>query len=226
MERLAVSELQKQALWLFGVLLGVAIKEAIASFHADVFSRGEMWNRFFGALRILLFLFVSLRFYLGAIQYFNAAFGPSVPASELRRGRLGWDLALGLIHFALVCFWGLSITPFESHWSAFPAFLGIILLYDLIWYLCAVSDTRKTIRIRVVINVFTASSAALVFGSIALGFMCFANGWRVELTQSQGAICEVGAYVPVIVASAVELGRLVHGRPGVEEWLGEALPRA
>jgi hypothetical protein len=178
-----------------------------------------------GLVRLFLFWFVSLRFYLGAVQYFNASFEPSAPTRDLRR-RFGKDLSLGLIHFVLICFWGLSITPFDRRWPVFPALLVPVLMYDLVWYLWAVSDTRRAIRIRVVVNTVTAAFGTIAFGASALGFMCFANGWRVELTQSQGAICEAVAYVPVVVAIAVELGRIVHGRAGVEEWLGEALPRA
>jgi hypothetical protein len=224
MQRLAVSELQKQALWLVGVLMGIAIKEAMTNIHAVFVSHFELLDWLLGAVPLLLFFLVSLRFYLSAIQYFTVAFESSAPASELRRQRFSVDLIFGFAHVAFVCFWGLSIALFDGRWPVFPGLLITILLCDVLWYAWAVSDTRRTIRIRVLVNAVTGGWATLAFGATALAFMCFANGWQVELTQSQGALCEAVAYVPVCIASVVELGALSNGR-GVEEWLGEALSR-
>jgi hypothetical protein len=224
MQRLAVSELQKQTLWLVGVLMAVALKEAITNSHAVFFGRDEPWGWLVVGGRLSLFLFVSLRFYLSAVQHFSTAFEPP-PASALRHRQVGRDLIFGIIHFAFVCFWGLSIALFDRRWLVFPGLLMPVLLCDVFWYAWAVSDTRRAIRVRVLVNAFTAAWATLAFCVTAFALMCFANGWRVELTQSQGAICEGAAYVPVVIASIVELRRLVHGRAGVEEWLGDALHR-
>jgi hypothetical protein len=224
MQRLALSDLQKQALWLIGVLMGVALKEAMTNTHAVFVNRGEPWGWLMALVRLLLFWLVSLRFYLGAVYYFNTSFDEPPSVSGVLRRQFGRDLTFGLIHFAFVCFWGLSIALFDRGWSVFPLLLLTILLCDAFWYAWAVSATRRTIRIRTVVNVVTAGGATLAFGTSAFGYMCIANGWRVELTQSQVAVCEAVAYVPVAIATGVELGRLVHGRAGVEEWLGETLP--
>jgi hypothetical protein len=223
MQRLAVPELQKQVLWLLGVLMGVALKEAITNSHAVFLNRDEPWGCLIG-LRLIPFLCVSLCLYIGTIQHFSAAFETSPSASELRRRRIGWDLIFGLIHFVFVCFCGLSIALLDRRWPAFPGMLLAILLCDAIWYATAAIDTRRAIRIRVSVNVVTALTAMLAFGTTAFAFMCIENGWRVELTQTQGAVCEATAYVPTLIASGVALGRLIYGR-GVEEWLAEALPR-
>lgn len=225
MPRLGVSELQKQALWLIGVLMALVIREAIVNSHAVFLSRGEPGSLLMGLLRLITFSAVSLRFYLGAVQYFNTAF-ELAPVNDLRSQRIGSDLVLGLIHFVFVCFWGLSIALLDRRWLVFPGLLLAILLCDVFWYARAVTDTRRSIRIRTLVNTITAGSAAIAFGETAFAFMCFANGWRIELTPFQSVICEAVAYVPAIMASVVELRRLVDGRAGVEEWLAAALPRS
>ncbi len=47
---------------------------------------------------------------------------------------------------------------------------------------------------RALVNTISAAFAALRFGSNRPCILCFANGWRVELTQGQVAICEAAAY--------------------------------
>jgi hypothetical protein len=225
MERLAPLELQKQAVWLFGVLTGVAIKEVITRFHAELVSRGELWGGVLLTARLVLFLMVCLRFYFGAVQYFTAVYARSVPTNELQL-RFGTDLIFGLFHLGFVCLCGLSVNLLDRLWQSFPASLIAVLMCDVLWYIWSASDTRKAIRVRVLVNTVTAAFAAIAFGATALAFMYFANEARVELTQGQGVICEVATYVPVIWASVAELRRLIQGRAGVEEWLGEALPRA
>lgn len=225
MERPPASELQKQALWLFGVLVGLAIKEAITDVYDDILNRNEPWGGLLEATRLVLFFVVILRFYLGAIQYFNAAYSPSVASTDLLKKRFGTDFVFGLMHFTMFCFWGLSATVLDHRWALFPTLLAAVLLYDIVWYLWSVQDTRRMIRIWAVFNAVTAAVATIAFGVTAFGFMCLANNWRVELTQTQGAICEAVAYIPVIVASAIDLGGLVYGREGVEEWLGDAIHR-
>jgi hypothetical protein len=204
--------------------MSLAIKEAITHVHAVFISRIEPRDWLLAMARLFLFFLVSLCFYLGAVQYFNVAFGQVASVIDLRRRRFVGDLIFGLIHFAVVCFWGLSIALFDRRWPLFPALLLTILLCDVLWYVVATGETRRTIRIRVVLNAFTGAWATLTFGATALAFICFANGWRLELTQPQGAMCEAVAYGPVAIASVVELWRLIYGR-GVEEWLAEALHR-
>jgi hypothetical protein len=224
MQPLAVSELQKHTIWLMGVLVSLAIKEAITQVSVVFANRIEPWDGLLALARLTLFLPVSLGFYLGTVQYFNVVFGQSASAIELRRRRFAWDVVFGFTHFAVVCFWGLSIGLLEYRWLVFPGLLLVVLLCDVLWYVWAVSQTRRTIRIRVLVNAFAAAWATLAFGATALAFMCVANGWRVELTRAQGAICEAAAYIPVFVASVTELVRLVYGR-GIQEWLLEALSR-
>ena len=97
MQGLAVSELQKQALWLIGVLMGVALKEALTNIHAVFVGCDDPLDWLLGTVRLLLFLFVSLRFYLGAVHYFSAAFEALPSSSELPRRRFDRDLIFGTL---------------------------------------------------------------------------------------------------------------------------------
>lgn len=227
MDRPPAAELQKQALWLFGVLVGLAIKEAITKVYGDVVGRGEFWGGLLEGARLFVFLMVILRFYLGAVQYFNAAYASQVAARDNVNRQFGTDFLFGFLHFTIFCFWGLSINLVDDNgWRLlFPVILGTILMYDVGWYLWSSTETRKNIRIWVVSNFVTACVGLLLFATTALALMFFANARSMHLSEQQSMACELVAYLPVLVASFIDLGGLLWGFTSIEEWLGEAIHR-
>lgn len=228
MERPPGSELQKQAIWLYGVLVGLAIKEAITRVydHSTVPEPQHFWAGTLEWARLAVFLLLIIRFYLGSVQYFYSVYRSPKADTSYPDKSFGKDFLLGFGHFVVFCLLALSLTLHGSSWWFFPALVGIVLLYDVWWYLWSAGlSTRRAIRLWMVTNVVTVLSAFVFFVVPAFCFMFLRNSGELNLTLKQAGACELIAYVPVVLASAIDLGAVLTGRSAIEQWLSDALHR-
>jgi hypothetical protein len=226
MEKPPGSELQKQTLWLFGVLVGLAIKEIITGVYHHITEQQHFWGGFLEGIRLVVFLIVIVRFYLGAVQYFYAVYRSPNADTNYPNKSFRTDFLFGFGHFIIFCFLGLSATLHGSGWSLFPIVLAVVLSYDVAWYFSSGGlNTKPAIRLWMVINALTVCVAGFLFMVVAFGFMCLVNDRQVTLTVEQAAVCEVVAYLPVFIASIIDLGSVLHSRSAVEEWLAESIHR-
>ena len=213
------SELQKQTLWLYGVLVGLAIEGAVTSVYQHV-AQGQEFSEggWLTAIRLFIFLMVIVRFYLGAVQYFYAVYRAPTADTEFPTKSFRLDFLLGLVHFTIFCILGLSAT-YPGGWL-FPFLLAFVLSYDLGWYWGSRSlSTRHAIGPWMVINLATVVVSVLFYWVAAFLFMWFANQRQMTLAGQQFAFCELAAYVPVLLASMVDLGSLLHHQSSTEKWI-------
>lgn len=211
----------KHAVWLFGVLVGLAIKEAITRVvpHLLILSDG---NRTLGieALRLLIFGLMIVRHYLGAAFVFDSIHTKelepkTVPAAEqatedqrlkLARRQFGVDFFAGLLHFTLFSAWSLTIETHHVGPSTDPmpsafAFQGIllfILFYDVFWLAARPRPYPRHLKFWTTINVLTAGAWLLSY-HIALQ-----NKWSVTDAEVPGLII-------VGLVSVIDITQLTMG---------------
>ena len=228
MERPPGSELQKQAIWLYGVLVGLSIKEALT----DVFDHRvqqeiqHFWGGSLELSRLCLFLLLIVRFYLGAVQYFHAVYGSANADTNYPTKSFRNDFLIGFGHFVFFCVLGLSVTLHDTYSWLFPAVLVAVLGYNIPWYLSSRKlSTASAIRLWAVVSAVTIAFSALFFLLCCMGLMWFQNAGRMEMTAQQAATCEMLAFIPIVFFSAIDLGALLTGRSAIEEWLAGAIHR-
>ncbi len=134
--------LHKHAFWLYGVIAGLAIKEALTVVVPHILSclppeacSDPRYNRALAVAelhRLLVFLIVIVRFYVGSAFFFESAH-LSLPDIEPRN--YAKDFLSGIFHFVMFFVWAFSIDVLAPRglWL-FPAILAIILFYDILWY--------------------------------------------------------------------------------------------
>jgi hypothetical protein len=228
-----VSDIGRHLLWLYGVVVGLAIGGALNRVVPQFFdgrshaSPDDSWHLPLEALRLLTFLFLAIRYYLGAASYLEHEHGerqkyrkrkdapPETKeeaihrrAERVRRHRhLVIDFLFGFFHFAFFFVWSLTV---DMHsllvWAVTPyaLMLGLVLLYDGFWYLCRRKDRDGTERMRkwAVIN-------AVTFIACAVGY--WIRSWSTETVQAIGGFAEMWMFVPIVVASVIDIAEVIKG---------------
>lgn len=201
--------LHKHAFWLYGVIVGLAIKEALAATVPRIFSppADETGAVMLEAARLFVFLVVIIRFFLGSVYYFDCAHtGPESDEAYPNKDYYV-DFLFGLVHFIFFFAWALSIDVFVTHVKLFPALLALILLYDWLWYL--VSRRYDTHR---VIKLWTWMNTAIV----VVGATLYLTMRALEFSP---ALAQVVAFVPVVVLSLIDIADIMNKRDTIGDWL-------
>ncbi|MBK9165982.1 MAG: hypothetical protein IPM24_00800 [Bryobacterales bacterium] len=201
------NDLRKQCLWLYGVVVGLAIREAIVSV-VPVFTTGDLdpapSERYLLLFRLALFLLVSARFYLGAAIVFSA------PVSDDREPNDAVDLLVGLMHFLFFFGWSTTLTlPLDERWafSASPYFslLCIVLLFDAVWWLLSWGKRFEKLNLWTVINTATFVLCALIHcGGV--------------IAKQDLAAVEMTTFLPVAFVSLVDVSETTSGRDVIRSW--------
>ena len=199
--------LHEHAFWLYGVIAGLAIEEALGSVIPHLFTRAEVSGGasqdtkllFAAFFRLAVFLIVIIRFYVGSALFFESAH-IHVPehARESKRS-YALDFVTGLIHFLLFFIWAFSIDVHTKGLRWFPALLALILLYDVLWvliYLLKGLDKHPLVTFWTMINALTLLLAGLLYA------------WL----RRQPLVAEQVAFIVVIVASLVDLYEMMTGK--------------
>lgn len=215
------------ALWIYGVVVGLAIREALTHIMAHTFPAGSSFSNThtetaLEALRTVVFLTIIVRFYFGSIQYFEKMYAwedpvqPAPPLTPPQIQSFGIDFLVGLVHFLIFFGWSYSITMHErvaGDVSWFMVVLSLVMGYDLLWLALSLHyDTRKQISFWTLINLFT----------LILSICAFLLAERVHATP---AISEAICYIPVLFMSIVDFGEMISGRNRFTEWLRKALDK-
>jgi len=230
--------IRKQAFWLYGVIVGLAIKEALTNVLPHVFrasKAGEMGQHMPEVVRLVLFLILSVRFYLGATQYFDEAFekihprigsdGTITEENQYRRKSFGLDFIVGFFHFLVFSALALSITydetaPNEISNLLFPVILLIILLYDLVWLVLNwKNDTFPLIKLWATLNTITVIFSAVCYFLVWLYYV-------LQGLQFNSIYAEMIALVPVFLVSVLDIAELIIGKPVIRHflsWLGNKI---
>lgn len=204
--------INKQAFWLFGVIVGLAIKEGLVAVFPHIFASDN--NRLESLLegaRFLVFFILITRFYLGSVYYFEEAYFRADAAARYPRRNFMSDFIFGLIHFLFLS--GLS-RAIELHYgnppvlllpSVYPIILSLVLLYDWLWYLASRRyDTDKIILRWAILNLASWLAAVLIY------FGCLA--WRGVL------VAELLAFIPVLFISCIDIAEIITGKQLIWKW--------
>jgi|ERR1051326_640278 hypothetical protein len=213
------------AFWVYGVIVGLAIREGLVKvisqnidYQAPV-TQGPATPHDVSlqAIRLVLFLGVIIRFYLGSAIYFDSVYCSDKSDKKYPTKNYGIDFLLGLIHFILFFGWCETLTRSDHLVHGFGSFLlglGMILLYDMLWWIVnAKYSTTKKIAPWAILNLVTVLCATVVW---ALLTICTDVGpkWR-----------EVLALLPVGFMTVVDFGEMFSNRNLITDWIVTILQR-
>lgn len=161
-------------------------------------------------IRLAMFLLVSIRFYLGAVIFFERVYGNQAESSRYTHKNFGLDFLFGFVHFLFFSGMALSIDIQENfkHW--FPLLMAGTLAYDTLWFISSRRyDTRYLIRLWMVVNLATLLFAIPTY-------------LVVRKVTDDPIPAEIFAYIPVAFFSFVDIGEVTTGN----EIVSNALVRA
>lgn len=218
---MAKPALHLHALWIYGVIVGLAIKEALTSVLPDLLlffqtPPASLFDSASEAWKFFVFLILIIRFYLGAAVYFSEYHD--------KGERLGTeyvtDFLTGLLHFIFFFALALSLdlAPASSEQepllTAFEILLGIILLYDLLWWsMCRGGDRADQVKYWAFVNSGTFILALLVH-LVAAAF------FDAGLMLAEGL-----ALVPVFAVSIIDILEIAKNRHLIGEFLDNINPK-
>jgi hypothetical protein len=205
---------RSHALWLYGVIIGLAITEslsttlphalagnpAIASPAVFIAVPGEGIIRQ-ETMRLVAFLIMSVRFYLGAAAY----------AGKCKDEEYKLDLLFGTLHFILFYAWAITVPvmasanrpPAAEHW--YLTVLIVILLFNLMWWMfrrILVGQPLYMVRLWTVVNLGTALVCTSVFS-----YLRFIHHWYLR-------DAEFFVVAIVIVVSTIDIAEIIQYADG------------
>ncbi len=180
-EQLA-TQLRKEMFWVYGVIVGFSLRQVMIDILPRVLPAwfvdppqavapgSDTW--WLESFRLLVFLLMITRFYLGAVVFFKNP-----------RGEHIHDVSLGYVHFLIFFAWSLTLKSHAEGWFGLSAYLlvmGIVLLYD---YAYKISPSWKKDSAH--IRVWAARNLSTAVCSLAPSWILqnyyHANQWHVEL---------------------------------------------
>jgi hypothetical protein len=209
-----MKRLNDRAFFLYGVIVGLSIREAIVRVIPNIMMGVEPWKARLEALRLIIYLLTITCFYFGAGVFFDRAYINEETCEKYKKRNFGLDFGCGLAHFLIFYVWSLTIVDHSrSRWdmSPFVLLMGAILLYDLLWVLATFRyDTLGLIKLWTATSTFTALLAAGTF------FLTRAI-WN-DIIGEWSACIVVGIYI------LLDIVELISGQPFFEELIRRLLP--
>lgn len=207
--------LHKHAFWLYGVLIALAIRQALLSVIPDIFKAflepsGHSENLQLESARLFVFLVVTIRFFLGSVSFFEDAYEAEDADTLYPTKNYARDYIFGLIHFLFFFAWSLSIDA-EQPKRLFPILLAFILFYDVPWYVAGKQyDTKRRMKLWANLNVATLLVAGFVYACARL------NG------QTYG-VAQQWAFVPVVIVSVLDTAEIIGKKEIFKKWIGHII---
>ena len=212
------SSIHKHAFWLYGVLVGVAVKEALETGVAHLvnperlpaelkllglpihFPDSEigLWPEI---IRLTVFLVLIVRFYFGSAYFFGAAYESNTAKDEFPNTNYAVDFVFGFTHFVAFVILGLLLDIHTTPIHHFPYLVAFILVYDVFWYAASASrSTGKIIFTWMLVNVLTALIGAVTY-------------LVLEYKYQDVLRAERCAFYLVIGISLLDIGMMMARRP-------------
>ena len=220
--------LRQHAFWLYGVLVGLAIKAGlegalphIIQFNnlAEVLTQQQLarpeaqYGFYPDLVRLILLLILIVRFYLGAAYFFGDIYPDKEPSAEPTSEQTGaetndektnyaLDFISGFAHFLAFVILGLTIDVHTTRVSWFPVVLCFILLYDALWWVFSLpyNKTRRIIKWWAIVNAVNVGASLVIFLALLIFGVSNINA-------------ELWAYSMVLFVSAYDIGAMLKGRP-------------
>jgi hypothetical protein len=198
--------LHQHAFWVYGVIVGLAIKEALTAVlpHLLVFFSVPPESPFAylaQTWKLIIFIVVIIRFYLGSAIFFHDYH--TVETEPLTGGYIT-DFLSGIVHFILFFGWSLTfgVVPTVDQQfrpTAYETLLGVILLYDFLWLvLCRGTAGASRVRSWAWINFVTVMLAAIIH--------LVSGAANADIAMSESL-----ALIPVLLISIADLGHMASG---------------
>ena len=210
-------EHHKDFFWIYGVLVGLAIREALTQTLHHAFSipaSDATWVLHIEIWRTVLFMLMTVRFYVGSVVFFNNVYGAASPQTQ---NNYYLDFLMGFTQFVLFYAWSVTIFSYSRSAKGFSYYLDVmfmILLFDILWLLFnAGNDTAQTIKVWTILNSLTA----------LISFACFVAAAKVFDVNVQ--VAEEIALTPVGLASVLGLTENVSGIPVFVKLLQSVMPK-
>jgi hypothetical protein len=203
--RIVDKSLHSHAFWLYSTVVALAIKEALAETIPYFITppANPVFDRVVYGFRLLVFLVVVIRFYLGSAIFFERAHAGETADKDFPNKSYVIDFVFGLVHFLLFFAWAFSIDINTKPITLFPVLLGVILLYDIPWLIASISfDPLKLMKLWAAIN-FGATLAGLLVYLAVLHF--FTSRTPEEAYRT----AEEAAYILVIFISILDIWELI-----------------
>jgi hypothetical protein len=207
--------LHKHAFWLYGVIVALAIQRALMTVVPHIFDAfqtpSETTNDLFlEGMRLLIFLVIILRFFLGSVSFFQDAYEAADADTTYARKNYALDYVFGLVHF-LFFFASCMAIEAKSSRRLFPFFLGVVLFYDLPWYFaCRKYDTNRRMKLWTAVNLLTLVVAWASYAS--------ARAYGTDTT-----IAQEWAFVPILAFSVVDIAEIIGRKDIFKKWLGKLI---
>ncbi|HZH29625.1 MAG TPA: hypothetical protein VEY11_02445 [Pyrinomonadaceae bacterium] len=193
--------LHKDAFWLYGIIVGLAIREALTEVLPHIFSTTSIpFEHFLEGVRLLVFLILAIRFYLGSVTYFRDAYICEKAKADYSKKNYFLDFFVGFFHFLLFFALATSINIHERPLWLFPLLLVIVLFYDVPWLIINWSnDTSDLIKMWTAINFGTLVVVVPLFYGLKGGGMSVARAEEIAL-------------LIVLIVSMVDIGGTITGK--------------
>jgi hypothetical protein len=218
--------LQAQAFSLYAVVVGLAIREGLVrviprlTLSSDVPPLPPLpsWQQLLYTFRLIVFLTVAIRFFLGAVHYFNSVHFDAQANERYKHKSFGLDFLIGLVHFLFFFAWATTITdPERAHAAGGSHFVGlcvVILLYDLVWLLvCWRYDSAAEIKLWCAINLGTCVLVAVAFFGLH------------EIFAADAVLREQLSMAIVLLVSLIDIAEIVNGRSYIANGLSFLLSK-
>jgi hypothetical protein len=221
--------IHKHAFWLYGVLVGVAIKEALETGVAHIVAPDRLMDEFHHMgvafnyphpetsgwpeiIRVVVFLVLIVRFYLGSAFYFGAVYQATRAREKFPITNYAADFFSGFLHFVLFVILALLLDIHTTPTYYFPFLVGFILMWDVLWFITSTRrSTANMIFWWMIANVITALVSAVTY-------------LVIELVSKNHLRAERCAFYIVIFVSLLDIGLMMAKRPFFQP-LGKWVPR-
>jgi hypothetical protein len=232
--------LRTQSFWLYGVIIGLAIKGALetAVGHLMVPPDGSLRDAVPETVRLVVFLLTSIQFYLGSVWFFDKFHRSETTVSTATeeesvaektpntKPRYAIDYLFGLFHFLIFFGWALSLDTHKGHLRIFPVLLVVILLYDGLWcWACRGLDTYYEIR------KWALTNAGVIIAAVAFYCLTYlAIIVKQQLSNPSGfdfwggdpyrhRVAEPIAMLPVLAIACVDIVGTITDKQIIADWV-------
>lgn len=164
-----MERIHTQSFWVYGVIVGLAIREALSHTIPNIISSNgdPRWFVRLETWRLLIFLTMIIRFYLGSSLFFDKAYIDPASSPKFQKKSYGLDFICGLAVFMIFFGWSITIgdkSRLSHGMSNFLLLLTVILAYDFVWFMVNLRyDTVHSIKLWTTINILTLVFAAVIF---------------------------------------------------------------
>ena len=204
--------LHNHAFYLYGVLVGLAMREALNRVGTHIFvpSDAISWQAHLEALRLVVFLFTISCFYFGAGTYFNTVHLNPETADTFKKKNYGLDFGMGMIHFLIFFACAIAISDHSRPKlgiSPFMLYLSAIFLYDLVWLLASIRlDSAHEIKLWAVM-------------CAGVWFVAMVTFFGISIWKQNDVLAEEVSFIIFGLYLAGDVVELFTGRPFFEELI-------